>query len=383
MRHFLPSADRTHIRFRGAIAAIWSRKMRKLRGLVRAAACCMIAILPEAGISTPASLVAPELERIPAEPAGDMAALIGEYGSRDRLLTIYEENGQLLADGIDWNRAILRRLGPTRFTIESGGSRDTVVLAFQLDARHRSEAVTVGNTRLPAADIGRDVVETIRAGVRADPAALRVKALAATPPAEPPAKRVTDLVDLATLGSSIKFDIRYATSNNLMGFPLYEKPMAYLQRPAADALRRVANSLAPLGYGLLVLDAYRPWFVTKMFWDATPASSHMFVADPAEGSRHNRGCAIDLTLYDTTTGKEVQMTGRFDEMSPRSYPDFIGGTSRQRWLRDLLRNAMGSQGFQVYPQEWWHFDYQDWQDYALGNATFEQLEGKQAAAAPP
>jgi D-alanyl-D-alanine dipeptidase len=311
-----------------------------------------------------------------------MAALLGEYGSQDRLLTVYEENGRLLADGIDWNRAILRRLGPTRFASESVGSRSTVVLAFQLDGQHRAEAVTVGNTRLPAVDIGHDVVETIRAGVRADPDALRAKALAETPPAEPPAKRVTDLVNLATLGSSIKFDIRYATSNNLMGFPLYEKPMAYLQRPAADALRRVANRLAPLGLGLLVFDAYRPWFVTKMFWDATPASSHMFVADPSEGSRHNRGCAIDLTLYDMTTGKEVEMTGRYDEMSPRSYADFIGGTSRQRWLRDLLRNAMEGQGFHVYPQEWWHFDYEDWRDYAIGNVTFGQLEAKRADAAP-
>jgi zinc D-Ala-D-Ala dipeptidase len=356
--------------------------MGKWRGSVTAAACCLIAILPEAGFSTSASLVATGHERIPAEPAGEMAALIGEYGSRDRLLTVYEEDGRLLADGIDWNRALLRRLGPTRFAPESNGSPGTVVLAFQLDEQHRAEAVTVGNTRLPAADIGRDVIETIRAGVRADPAALREKALKETPPAEPPAKRVTDLVNLATLGSSIKFDIRYATSNNLMGFPLYEKPMAYLQRPAADALRRVANSLAPLGYGLLVFDAYRPWFVTKMFWDATPVSSHMFVADPSEGSRHNRGCAIDLTLYDTTTGKEVEMTGRFDEMSPRSYADFIGGTSRQRWLRDLLRNAMESQGFRVYPQEWWHFDYEDWQDYAIGNVTFGQLEAKKADAAP-
>jgi zinc D-Ala-D-Ala dipeptidase len=381
MHHFLPSTDSAKVRFCGAIAGIWSGKMGKRRRSVVAAACCMIAILPEAGFGTSVNLVAPGLEQIPAEPPGEMAALIGEYGSRDRLLTVYEENGRLLADGIDWNRAILRRLGPTRFAIEGGGSRGTVVLAFQLDARHRSELVNVGNTRLPAVDIGREVIETIRAGVRADPTALRANALKETPPAEPPAKRVTDLVNLATLGASIKFDIRYATSNNLMGFPLYEKPMAYLQRPAAEALRRVANSLAPLGLGLLVFDAYRPWFVTKMFWDATPASSHVFVADPSEGSRHNRGCAVDLTLYDMTTGKEVEMTGRFDEMSPRSYADFIGGTSRQRWLRDLLRNAMGSQGFHVYPQEWWHFDYEDWQDYAIGNATFEQLEARKSAAA--
>ena len=136
----------------------------------------------------------------------------------------------------------------------------------------------------------------------------------------------------------------------------------------------MARALAPKGYGLLIHDAYRPWFVTKMFWDATPDTSHVFVADPSQGSRHNRGCAVDLTLYDLKTGRAVEMTGRYDEMSPRSFADYIGGTSRQRWLRELLRTSMEAQGFAVYPQEWWHFDYQDWNEYGIGNATFTELK---------
>ena len=113
--------------------------------------------------------------------------------------------------------------------------------------------------------------------------------------------------------------------------------------------------------------------VTKLFWDASPEMGHVFVADPSKGSRHNRGCAVDLTLYDLKTGREVVMTGRYDEMSQRSFADYVGGTSRQRWLRDLLRGAMETEGFVVYPQEWWHFDYKDWSDYAIGTATFSEL----------
>ena len=132
-------------------------------------------------------------------------------------------------------------------------------------------------------------------------------------------------------------------------------------------------------YGLLIHDAYRPWYVTKIFWDATPQEGKIFVADPAQGSRHNRGCAVDLTLYDLATGKPIEMPGTYDEMSPRSYPDYPGGTSLQRWHRDLLRRAMESEGFTVYEAEWWHFDYKDWKEYPILNVPFEKL-GLDAAA---
>jgi D-alanyl-D-alanine dipeptidase len=110
-----------------------------------------------------------------------------------------------------------------------------------------------------------------------------------------------------------------------------------------------------------------------MFWDATPEEDHVFVADPAQGSRHNRGCAVDLTLYDLKTGQAVEMPSRYDEMSTRSYADFVGGATRQRALRAILRKAMEAQGFTVYPQEWWHFDYNDWPAYGIGTVTFTEL----------
>ena len=99
----------------------------------------------------------------------------------------------------------------------------------------------------------------------------------------------------------------------------------------------------------------------------------MFVADPAQGSRHNRGAAVDLTMYDLRTGRPVEMVGGYDEFSERSFPDYPGGTSLQRWHRELLRAAMEAEGFRVYDQEWWHFDYRDWREYPVGTATFDEI----------
>ena len=172
---------------------------------------------------------------------------------------------------------------------------------------------------------------------------------------------------------AIKLDIRYASDNNFLGTPFYTSARAFMQKPAAEAVARAHKKLAVQGFGLLIHDAYRPWYVTKMFWEATPEAFHQFVADPSKGSRHNRGCAVDLTLYDLKTGKPIQMPGGYDEFSDRSYPDYPGGTSLQRWHRDLLRSAMEAEGFNVYEAEWWHFDYKDWRQYPIMTRTFEEL----------
>lgn len=198
-------------------------------------------------------------------------------------------------------------------------------------------------------------------------------ALIATPPTERGEFRPADLVELTALDPTIRLDIRYATTRNIFGTPLYSQARAFLQRPAAEALVRVQRSLAPQGYGLLVHDAYRPWYVTKIFWDAMPPDLHRYVADPAVGSRHNRGCAVDLTLYELETGREVEMPSLYDEATERAYPTYSGGTPAQRAARDLLRRHMEAQGFTVYEFEWWHFDYRDWKSYAIQNVRFEDI----------
>jgi D-alanyl-D-alanine dipeptidase len=180
-------------------------------------------------------------------------------------------------------------------------------------------------------------------------------------------------VELTSLDPTIKLDIRYASTNNFTGAVFYKQPRAFMQKPAAEAVVRANQRLKERGLGLLIHDAYRPWHVTKMFWDATPDDLKDFVANPANGSRHNRGCAVDLTLYDLKTGEPIQMVAGYDEFSPRSFPMYPGGTSRQRWYRELLRRTMEAEGFTIYEFEWWHFDYKDWKKYRIGNVTFEEI----------
>jgi D-alanyl-D-alanine dipeptidase len=197
---------------------------------------------------------------------------------------------------------------------------------------------------------------------------------ATKPPHESGNFKATNLVELVKLDTSIHLDIRYATSNNLEGRPVYDEARAFLQKPAAVALVQVNQDLRKLGYGLLVFDGYRPWSVTKLFWDLTPKKDKIFVANPKEGSKHNRGCAVDLSLYEISTGKEVEMTGVYDEMSERSYPNYKGGTEEQRKMRDFLRSKMEAHGFRVYEYEWWHFDFSDWKSYRIGNIQFSEIK---------
>src|SRR5262245_5684520 len=192
-------------------------------------------------------------------------------------------------------------------------------------------------------------------------------------------RRQPDLVELISLDSTLRLDIRYATSNNLVGRPVYEEARAFLQRPAAEALVRAHQSLKKQGYGLLIFDGYRPLSVTKIFWDVTPPEKRQFVANPAQGSKHNHGCAVDLSLYDLRTGQEVAMPSAYDEMTERSHPTYKGGTVEQRRARDLLRKVMEEQGFTVYPIEWWHFDYKDWQKYPILNISFREIAPVQQA----
>ena len=203
---------------------------------------------------------------------------------------------------------------------------------------------------------------------------LRAEALAAKPPAEPAPFRQPDLVELVKLDPSIKLDIHYASTNNFMGTPFYTQARAFLQRPAAEALVRANAKLHQQGYGLLIFDGYRPWYVTKMFWDGTPVQDHLYVANPALGSKHNRGCAVDLTAYDLRTGLPLDMPSGYDEMSERAHSDYAGGNAQQTANRALLRSAMEAEGFVVNPEEWWHFDYKDWRLYPIINVPFEELK---------
>lgn len=185
--------------------------------------------------------------------------------------------------------------------------------------------------------------------------------------------RPPQLVEIKPTDGGPHLDVRYATANNFLDKPVYPEARVFLQKPAAEAVLRAHARLKPLGLGLLLFDGYRPWSVTKLFWDSVSGDKRLFVANPAEGSRHNRGCAVDLSLYYLATGKEVAMPSEYDEMNEKAYPDYQGGTAESRSLRDLLRQAMEAEGFNVLPREWWHFDCRGWHEYAIMDVPFSEI----------
>jgi D-alanyl-D-alanine dipeptidase len=177
--------------------------------------------------------------------------------------------------------------------------------------------------------------------------------------AHPPLVDRAPLVELKQLEPDIHLDIRYATPNNFTGRPLYPKARALLLPEPAQALARVHRALKEKGYGIVVYDAYRPWSVTRDLWDLASEADRAngYVADPATGSRHNRGCAVDVGLYDLITGREVPMPSEFDDFSIRAHANWTGGPEEPRRNRDELRRAMEAEDFKVLPNEWWHFNY--------------------------
>src|SRR5262249_34679277 len=308
----------------------------------------------------------------PLDASREQKQLVGVYFDEDskRSFVLLERDGKLHwrdEKGREWNFDILT--DEVAF-IPSEGEND-FGHTIGRDQNGNVRAFCYLNSCYTRTDLGPDAQTSLASQQSIEQ--LRHAALAATPPREERAFRKPDLVELAKLDPAIHLDVRYATAHDFLGVPVYTQARAFLQRPAAEALLRALRKLQPLGYGLLIHDGYRPWYVTKIFWDATPPEGKIFVADPAQGSRHNRGCAVDLTLYDLKTDAPIQMPGLYDEMSPRSFPNYPGGTSLQRWHRDLLRHAMESEGFTVYEAEWWHFDYKDWHEYGILNIPFEKL----------
>ena len=316
-------------------------------------------------------------KRLPDEPPATAPdrwkGLIGEYGWDHNTLYILEEDGKLHAL-IEWFYEYpLTEINENEFAFPDYGLYHGEGLKFTRDENGVATEVVAAEVTFQRREIGTKDGETFKITPVKPIDELRAGALAATPPPEPGDYRDPNLIQLNEIDPTIRLDVRYATTNNFTGAVFYKQPRAFMQRPAAQAVARANQRLKQRGLGILVHDAYRPWFVTKMFWDATPVDLKDFVANPANGSRHNRGCAVDLTLYDLSSGEPIQMVAGYDEFSQRSFPLYPGGTSRQRWYRDMLRRTMEAEGFTIYEYEWWHFDFKDWKQYRIGNQTFEEI----------
>lgn len=323
------------------------------------------------------SLYAKEIitnETIPPLPAEYMRSVIGTYEEGGKEILLLERHGKLFLFTPDKKYLQLEKITNNSFKIFNGDLYGSPKIIITRTKMGRAAGCLIGKHHFNRKLYGNEGGSSFRIKPLMSPDKLRKEAANAKPPIQEGDYLTPDLVDVTTVDPTIKLDIRYAGDNNFMGMALYDKAEAYLQRPATAALDKACKKLKKKGYGIIVFDAYRPWYVTKMFWDATPDHQKEFVANPQSGSRHNRGTAIDITLYDLKTGKEVEMTGGYDEFSNRSYPDYPGGTSRQRRFRQILKTAMESEGFTVNDSEWWHYDYKDWKKYPVMNKTFEELE---------
>lgn len=316
-----------------------------------------------------------EFSRMPDTVPTRWVGLIGEYGQdttrrwytleRERRLWILDHRG---------NYVPLAERSDSVFDSPLSTAAVSGEVRFSRDATGRATSVRAGDVTLPRRSVEpAPGVAQLRITPVRPVDELRREALGASPPAESGSFRSPELVEIVKLDSTIKLDIRYATENNFLGTRMYEQPRAFLQRPAAEALVRANQALRALGYGLLIHDAYRPWYVTRVFWDATPDSLRWLVANPAQGSKHNRGAAVDVTLYDLETGKAVEMPSTYDESTGRANATYPGGTGLQRWHRSMLSRALVHEGFIVNPQEWWHFDHKDWKNYPISNQPFERL----------
>jgi len=182
------------------------------------------------------------------------------------------------------------------------------------------------------------------------------------------------LIELVTLDPAIKLDMRYATANNFTGRVLYDEARAFLAAPAAQAVARASKAAQADGFGLTIYDAYRPWRITKKLWDATPVGPKKeYVANPKRGSKHNRGCAVDLTLHDLRTGQLVEMPSEFDDFSEKAHRDYMGATPAALINRARLQRYLEAEGFVGLSNEWWHFDFTGWEQFPVMDIAFNKI----------
>lgn len=180
-----------------------------------------------------------------------------------------------------------------------------------------------------------------------------------------------ELIEIKKAIPSIKLDIRYATKNNFMKQVMYKQARAFARRPVVESLKKIQAELNKKGYGLKIFDGYRPYAITLAFYKK--ASDKNFVANPAKGSKHNRGCAVDLTLINLKTGKEVVMATRYDSFSAAAAANYEPVTPEVRRNREFLINTMKKYKMNVLDNEWWHYDFTDWRSYDLMDIPFEKL----------
>ncbi|MBL0743218.1 M15 family metallopeptidase [Chryseolinea lacunae] len=181
------------------------------------------------------------------------------------------------------------------------------------------------------------------------------------------------LINLEKFVPGLVLDIRYATTNNFTGEKIYNLARAYARRPVAESLKRIQADLKKQGLGIKIFDAYRPYKATVKFYEVYHDTT--YVASPYRGSRHNRGCALDLTVINLKTGEELQMPTGFDSFKKEAWPTSPVSDPVILKNRTLLIKAMEKHGFKVNGSEWWHYDFIGYKKYEVLDIDYEELEG--------
>lgn len=252
------------------------------------------------------------------------------------------------------------------YTINESGPLNHLDAAVRIERSREGYGVScsVGGNRYSRRFFAGENGRPFRFAPVSDWQALKTAADAAVMPAQLGARQQAQLVDLAQAVPGLKFDLRYAQADNCFGQALTDDQRAFLDADAAQALAQAQQYLKPYGYGILVWEAYRPWSVSKLAYDALPADKKSMLPSPEAGFSHNTGRSIDVSLYLLANGENAGMISGFDEPSVRQYASFAGGTTLERYRRDLLRSAMQMAGFTASETEWWHFDYGDIKGFA-------------------
>lgn len=252
------------------------------------------------------------------------------------------------------------------YTINESGPLNHLDAAVRIERSREGYGVScsVGGNRYSRRFFAGENGRPFRFAPVNDWQALKTAADAAVMPAQLGAGQQAQLVDLAQAVPGLKFDLRYAQADNCFGQALTDDQRAFLDADAAQALAQAQQYLKPYGYGILVWEAYRPWSVSKLAYDALPADKKSMLPAPEVGFSHNTGRSIDVSLYLLANDENAGMISGFDEPSVRQYASFAGGTTLERYRRDLLRSAMQMAGFTASETEWWHFDYGDIKGFA-------------------
>ena len=320
------------------------------------------------------------LAAVPDDAPKDIKYILGFYYGNGENILIRENNGRLellyrtAQEDRSFAAANLYPLSKVHFdsyTLQESGpmSNTEAGVRFERDTDGYGISCRVGGNTYSRYFLGTtqgERAKPFRLEERSaeDWAKLRAEAAKATVPAALAAGEQAQLVDAATV-AGVKVNSVYAGSDNLFGAPLYSTPNLFVAKDAAAALGRVQQRLAAYGYGLVLWDAYRPWSVSKLANLALPEGKKDMLEDPeVKGSVHNTGNAVDVGLYSLDSGEELDMGCGFDEPSLRQYASYAGGTSRERYLRSLLREEMELQGFKGIEMEWWHFEFGDCSKFA-------------------